>query len=77
MSVNRKGEKFNFESAPTDSYKSGLKIGEKTWSLDQIFIIVVVVVAVVVTHYWRYHDTNGKCKVVHQVRCKWRLLADE
>ena len=48
MSVNRKGEKFNFESAPTDSYKSGLKIGEKTWSLDQIFIIVVVVAVVVI-----------------------------
>ena len=30
MSVNRKGDKFNFESAPAVSYKTGLKIGEKT-----------------------------------------------
>ena len=32
MSVNRRGEKliFNFESAPAVSYKTGLKIGEKT-----------------------------------------------
>ena len=30
MSVNRKGEKLNFESAPAVSYKSGLEIGEKT-----------------------------------------------
>ena len=32
MSVNLRGEKliFNFESAPAVSYKTGLKIGEKT-----------------------------------------------
>ena len=30
MSVNRKGEKLNFELAPAVSYKSGLEIGEKT-----------------------------------------------
>ena len=30
MSVNRKGDKLIFESAPAISYKTGLKVGEKT-----------------------------------------------
>ena len=49
MSVNRKGEKLNFELAPAVSYKSGLEIGEKTsQQVYQIFIITVVVVIIII-----------------------------